>query len=202
MSQVYEPYPKSAIKPLLYCLAGAAFVAIVSIRFSVLPIVQRDLLRVVSTMMRLVPSVASISSETMDREASEIMLLTQWSFAPIYLFVWFYIAPPWTRRMRYTVLRTARALTPAKRYIGFPLGIVFLGAWVLGDLGVINFPTFYNGKYAYPIDQAVPQVKLIYGSPVALAIYAWLGPICEVAILWMLSMSVIHAKVYASPPAA
>ena len=80
--------------------------------------------------------------------------------------------------------------------------IVFLGAWVLGDLGVINFPTFYNGKYAYPIDQAVPQVKLIYGSPVALAIYAWLGPICEVAILSMLSMSVIHAKVYASPPAA
>jgi hypothetical protein len=202
MAEVYEPYPKSAIKPLLYCVAGAAFVAILSIHLSSLPVVQSGALRVLPTMVRLVPSVASISSETMNREAAEIVLMFQWLFAPIYLFVWFYTAPPWTRRMRYTVLLTARTLTPAKRYIVFPLGIVFLGAWVLGDLGVIDFPTFYNGKYAYPLDHAVPQVKLIYGSSVALAIYAWLGPLCEVAVLWMLSMSVINAKTYASPAAA
>ena len=202
MAEAYEPYPKSATKPLLYCMAGSAFVAILSIHLSALPAVQSAALRVLPTMVRLVPSVASISNETMNWEASEIVLLTQWSFAPIYLFVWFYTAPPWTRRMRYTVFLTARTLTPAKRHIVFPLGIVFLGAWVLGDLGVIDFPTFFNGKYAYPLDHAVPQVKLIYGSPVALAIYAWLGPLCEVGVLWMLSMSVINAKTYLSTDTA
>jgi hypothetical protein len=202
MPETYEPYPKSAIKPLLRCVTAAAFVAILSVHFSTMPAVQNSVLRVLPTIVRLVPSAASISSETMNWEASEIVLLTQWLFAPVYLFAWFYTAPPWTPRMRYTVLLTARTLTPTKRFIVLPNAIIFLVAWVLGDLGVIDFPTLYNGKYAYPLDHAVPQVRLIYGSPFALSIYAWLGPLCEVTVLWMLSMLVINAKTYASPAAA
>jgi hypothetical protein len=201
-AEAYEPYPKSAIKPLLYCVATAAFVAILSVHISTIVVVQNGVLRVLPTVLRLVPSVASISSETMNWEASEIVLLTQWLFAPAYLIIWFYTAPPWTQRMHRTVLLTKRTLTPAKRYIALPLGVVFLGAWVLGDVGVIDFPTFYNGKYAYPLNHAVPQVKLIYGSPIALAIYAWLGPLCEVAVIWMLSMLLVNGKTYASPAAA
>ena len=49
-------------------------------------------------------------------------------------------APPWTQRMRYTILLTARTFTPAKRTIGLPIDILPLAAYVLADLGVIGFP--------------------------------------------------------------
>lgn len=199
MAAVYVPYTKSAVKPLLHCMFGAAVVAILSVYSLDIPAVRNIVLHFVPSMVRVVPSVGSIASETKSPEVSETILLAQWLFAPLYLFVWFYSAPPWTRRMRSTVLLGTRSFAPAKRYMALLVGSVFLGAWLLGDLGLIDFPTFYNGKFACPLDQAAPQVKVIYGSPVALAVYAWLGPICEVTVVWMLSMLVVNAKTYAAP---
>jgi len=170
MAEAYEPYPKDVMTPLVVSVTAAAVVAIFSVYFSTVPVIQVSVVRALPMMVHLVPSVPSISSETRNMEASEIVLLTQWLFAPVYAFVWFYTAPPWAPRMRYTILLKARTFTPAKRSIGMPLGTLVLAAWLLGDFGIIGFPTFYNGKFAYPLDHAVPQIKLIYGSPIALAI--------------------------------
>jgi len=98
--------------------------------------------------------------------------------------------------MSVTISNTSRTLTDSKRFIGFPIGILFFGAWLLGDANVIGFPTFYNGKYVYPLSHAVPQLKLIYESRVAMIIYAWLGPLVEASIIWMFSMLVVNAKTY------
>jgi hypothetical protein len=202
MAEVYEPYGKSVVRPLLVCMAAAALVAIFADSIASLAMVQKNAVRILPSLVRFVPSVAQIASETANNEASEIILLAQWLFAPVYAFVWFYTAPPWTPRMRYTVRLTNRTIPSSKRVVAWPIGILFLGAWALGDLGVISFPTFYNGKYAYPLDHAVPQVKVIYGSPFALAVYAWLGPICEVCVFWMLAMLIVNAKTYLSADAA
>lgn len=39
--------------------------------------------------------------------------------------------------------------------------------------------TLFNGKLVYPPSEAIPQVKLIYGSCAVLALYAWLSPLVE-----------------------
>lgn len=193
------PFPKSAMRPLTICALAAALVAFLSIYLASVPGVQSLLVRILPSMVRLVPSVASIASETANSESSEIILLTQWCFAPIYCLVWFHCAPPWTRRTRDAALVRARTLSRAKRQIVMPVGMLVLVFWLLGDFGIIGFPILYNGKYAYPLDTAVPQVKLIYGSPVALAIYAWIGPLVEVGVVWMLLMCAINLKAYMLP---
>jgi hypothetical protein len=55
------------------------------------------------------------------------------------------------------------------------------------------------GKYVYPLSGAVPQLKLVYVSRVALAIYAWIGPIAETTVLWMFLLLVLNAKTYLQP---
>ncbi len=67
-------------------------------------------------------------------------------------------------------------------------------------MGIVDFPTFYNGKYVYPLAGAVPQLKLIYASPTFLAIYAWFGAFAEACIIWMLFAVILNAKLYSLPP--
>ena len=98
--------------------------------------------------------------------------------------------------MRRTVAIPSQSLTETKRPIGLALGLLFFGAWLLGDFQIISFPTFYNGQYVYPLSEAVPQLKLIYVSRVALTIYAWVGPVAEASIIWMVFVLVLNAKTY------
>ena len=196
MSENAVPYSRSESRPLLRCMVVAAIVAGICFLIAPIPTVQNSMDSIMPFMLRLVPSAATISSETLNPLASEIVLAIQWLFAPAYLCIWFYCLPPWSRRMSVTISNASRTLTDSKRFIGVPIGILFFGAWLLGDANLIAFPTFYNGKYVYPLSHAVPQLKLIYESRVALVIYAWLGPLTEASIIWMFSVLVMNAKTY------
>jgi hypothetical protein len=98
--------------------------------------------------------------------------------------------------MRNSAQTTGRTLTNAKRWILLPVGALVLCAWILGDLGVIGFPTLYNGKLVYPVAGGVMQLKYIYTSPIALALYAWFSPIAEATVVWMLSHLIINARAF------
>ncbi len=67
---------------------------------------------------------------------------------------------------------------------------------------MIDFPTFYNGKFLYPLAQTVPQLRLIPASPLILAIYAWVGPLAEVWVFWTFCLIVLNAKIYFSSDSA
>lgn len=196
MSEKAVPYSRSDLHPLLRCMVIAAIVAGICFVTGPIPKVQNNMDGILHFIPRLVPTVAAISRETSNPMASEIVLAIQWLFAPAYLFIWFHSLPPWSRRMRVTITNVSGTLTDSRRFIGVPFGILFLGAWLLGDANRIAFPTFYNGKYVYPPSHAVPQFRVIYESRVALVIYAWLGPFIEATIIWMFSMLVVNAKTY------
>ncbi len=193
-----SPYSKSDLRPILRAFLLAAAAAAICFFIAPTSQVKSALVPIVPSLLRLVPSVATISSEMSDPEASEITLLVQWFFVPIYLFIWFYFYPPWSLRMRRTVAITSQTLTERKRTLGLAIGIIFFGAWLLGDFGIIAFPTFYNARYVYPLNEGVPQLKLIYISRTALTIYAWVGPIAEASIAWMFFVLVLNAKTYLS----
>jgi len=207
MTKTYDrkqnlPYSATELRPLVCCILVAAVTAAICVLFGPTSIDKTGLVSILRPMDRLVPSIATISSATTDPTASEIILAVQWLFAPAYGFIWFYFYPPWSSRMRLTVANTSRTLSDAKRPIGLVIGILFFGVWILGDLGLIAFPTFYNGKFVYPLGEAVPQLKLIYASRIALAVYAWFGPIVETTIIWMFSLLTLNAKTYFLPQPA
>ena len=202
MAKEIKPYPTERLRPLLVCIIVAAVLAVLSTYIAALSHVHKIFARILPSLVRLVPSVTAISSETADPEASEIVLLGQWSFAPLYVVLWFYCLAPWSPHMRQLALLRTKTFTPIQRKVVMPIGILFSGAWILGNLGLIGFPTFYNGKYAYPLAHAVPQLRIIYTSRIAFAIYAWLGPLAEAWIVWTLCVVALNVKTYFSPQPA
>jgi hypothetical protein len=74
------------------------------------------------------------------------------------------------------------------------IGLSCLGVWILGDFRLIEFPTLLNGRLAYPPSQAIPQIRLIYGSRLALMLYAWLSPIVEAAVLYFFVYFIVNGK--------
>jgi hypothetical protein len=194
-----KPHASGELQPLLLCMGVAALVAIASVIISSLPVARNSAAGVIENILWLVPSVGRISQQMRNPESGEIILLPQWLFVPAYTFIWFYFLAPWSPRMRESALLKSRTLTPAKRAIGLPVAILFLVVWLLGDFGLIDFPTFYNGEFLYPPSHAVPQLSLIYASSIALAIYAWVGPLAEVCVAWLLCVIVLNAKIYFSP---
>jgi hypothetical protein len=101
--------------------------------------------------------------------------------------------------MKLTVSKTSIAMSDAKRPIGLVAGILLFGVWILGDLRLISFPTFYNGRLVYPLSEAVPQLTVIYVSRIALVVYAWIGPIAETTVIWMFLLLTLNAKTYLQP---
>jgi hypothetical protein len=200
MKEMAIPYSKSELRPLSVCMMLAAALAVISSFIGPISVVDNLLSYSLPVMLRLVPSIAPISSGTSDPSASELTLAVQWLFAPAYTCLWFYLFPPWSRRMAQTIFNARRKFSLTRRILSMSIGVLFLGSWLLGDLGIIDFPTFYNGKYVYPLANAAPQLKLIYASPTVLAIYAWFGPFAEAIIIWMFIQVIVNAKLYVLPP--
>jgi hypothetical protein len=191
-----EPYPRSALLPMLVCFAVGFCVAILSVYLASVPETKHQGALMLDWLLKLVPSAGLISGSMADPEAGEVILLAQWLFFPVYLFAWFYSAPPWSARMRQAAKVRAHILTDVRRQIFFPISMLFLIAWIAGDIGLISFPTLYNGKFVYPVANAVMQLRSVYSSPTALAIYAWFGPVAEAMVVWMLSYQLVNVKTF------
>jgi hypothetical protein len=189
----------SPLRPLLFWLAMAGIVGFLSVLLSSFPVGTHKLALVFERALFLVPSVGRISGSMADPEAGQVILFSQWLFGPLYLFLWFYCLPPWGSLMRASAQTTSRTLTNAKRWILLPVGLLVLCAWILGDLGVISFPTLYNGDFVHPISGGVTQLRYIYTSPTMLALYAWFSPLAEATVIWMLSHLAINAKAFLFP---
>ena len=134
------PYSKSELRPLLRCMMLAATVAAISSFIGPISVVKNWLSYPLSLVLRLVPSIAAISSGTPDPSASEITLAIQWLFAPAYAFLWFYLLPPWSQRMVQTVSNARRKFSRTRRILSMSVGVLFFGSWLLGDSGIIDFP--------------------------------------------------------------
>lgn len=188
-----------SIRPIAVALAVAATVAILSALYAYNGQVSPTAVKLIDAISPLVPSLAMISAQTRNPKASQLVLGLQWALLPLHVFVWMYAAAPWSQRVRNSVKAKARRLTRFQKVL-FVLGCVFLAAWALGNVGLVDFPTLYNGKYVYPPADSIPQLRLIYTSDIALTIYAWMSPVVETTCLWMLLLFSINFKVYLTTP--
>jgi len=191
--------PTHISRGLIASIAIALLISFCSLFLAPMKAVNDTAIRVLPSVVWIVPSVSEISSEMRDPISSEIVLLLQWPFALIYLILWFGGAPPWTSRMRQEINKLATRLSKPKRIIMPLIGISVFSAWVLGDLGVIQFPTLFNGGFVYPRSHAIVQFQAIYTSRFTLALYAWFCPLGEVTVIWFLSLLLFNFKTYITP---
>jgi len=143
---------------------------------------------------RLIPNIKAIAAKTTDPVASELTLLLQWFFAPIYAGIFFVNVPPWSRLRREIARNAYSGKSLGHRHFTFMVGILFSGAWLLGDAGVVPFPTFFNGRFA--LATGIPQLRLIVESPILFSLYAWAGPMVETVMLWINLVLIFNARVF------
>ncbi len=128
---------------------------------------------------------------------SEAILIMgyQWLFLPWYAAVWFIKFGPWKKAIRMTTAAKAATLRPGQRVLAL-IGELYLAAYALGDFGVIPVPTMINARWAYPWDAAVFFLRPIYHSNVLLMLYAWVSPVCESVVWWLLINFTLNILLY------
>jgi hypothetical protein len=146
----------------------------------------------------LVPSIEKISVGTPDESRSAVLLALQWSFAPLYFVVWILKFPPWGDILREATRQKSLQLKTSQRVL-FVCGYLFLVAYLMADAGIIDMATIYNAKFAYPISNAIPFLRAIYGSSVILSIYGWLSSFIEPTLIWLLVFFTTNFRIYLNP---
>lgn len=142
-----------------------------------------------------IPSVSAIAKYSLNPDLAATICSIQWLFAPVYLGLYLFTAP-WSSRMRDSVRDKAKQFKFKHKFF-FVIGTLYLIAYFLGDMDVLNFPTFFNGKLVSPPD--VNILRIIYVNNIALAVYASLAVVAECTLLWFLSVFLLNFKVYLFP---
>ena len=144
---------------LLYSvMVIAAVVDVLTMSFGGTPVASRWL-TALAPIARLIPNIDAVAAKTTDPVASELALLLQWFFAPIYAGIFFLSIPPWSRRRREIARSAYSGKSLGHRHFTFMVGILISGAWLLGDAGVLPFPTFFNGRFA--LASGIPQLRML-----------------------------------------
>ena len=185
---------RSARRPYVVAMSVAFLIAFATsglASYTTLTRTLGDLLRPVGL---LFPTSVLISNSTSNPDVSAIILLSQWPFLGIYVLLGFLKMPPWSPLIKRIAIAKGKTLTRARTIYVIIGTMCGMGVWLLGDCKVIDFPTLLNGRLAYPPAEAIPQLRLIYGSRTVLMFYAWLSPLVEALFIYSFVYLLINAK--------
>lgn len=157
------------------------------------PSVPGTLVACINVVADAVPAINNIAVWTSNPAWAKFLLGIQWSFAPIYVLAWTIVVPPWSSKVKHSVMQNSKLLTGKQRILLLAT-LVFLVVNFLGDMGVIGFPTLFNGKFAFPPSDAIPIIKPIYSSWVYFSLYGWVSAVCESTELWALVFLLFNIK--------
>jgi hypothetical protein len=146
----------------------------------------------------LVSGIDGIAQSSEHPKVVVLIMGYQWAFLPWYAAVWFTTINPLKKTVRTAMEAKAASMRPGQRIL-FVIAVLCLIAYVLGDFGVISFPTFVNARWAYPLSGASLVLRPIYSSRVALMLYAWISPICEAGLWYMLCNAIVNIRAFLGP---
>lgn len=136
-------------------------------------------------MARLVPGIAKYASVALDVDRCSWVMSVQWVCAILYVLVLTIMYCPFTVTMRVAVRRRFRS-RPEIPAAGLKAAVFFLFviACALGDIGVLDFPTLYNGGMISSTDPARFLVHII-NSPVYMPFFSWFCAFFTVFIYYL-----------------
>ncbi|WP_266182358.1 hypothetical protein [Dyella humicola] len=145
--------------------------------------------------MAYIPSAACIAASSPSPARFAFVYGVQWLAVIPYLYYWFIVVPPWAKGVR-DASRAKAASLSTKQRMTFLLGVVLLALYMLGNLGLIGFPTFFNGHFACAGERSPAILASIHDHWLALAIYGALAVFCECTVAWMFVLSLVNFRVY------
>lgn len=154
--------------------------------------------KIVKFMCDIVPTIHGISTYTSNPSWSELLISIQWVFAPIYLITWFTVFSPFSGKLKNKINDISIKMSRGQR-IAVIIGLVVLTAYFLSDMGILDIPTLFNGKLAYPPATATPLLRPIYRSWLFLSLYAWISTFVECGMLRAFAVLAVNLKTYMFP---
>lgn len=193
VSSLHRTSGRPEIKFLLWPTGLSLLTGVLSLAFAAHP--SGWLLYLPNEIAGLVSGIDGIAHSSEHPKAVVLIMGYQWVFLPWYAAVWFIIVSPLKRAVRTAMEAKASSLRPGQRIL-FVIAVLFLIAYVLGDFGVISFPTFLNAHWAYPLSRASMLLRPIYRSRTALMVYAWISPFCEAGLWYMLCNAIVNIRAF------
>lgn len=183
----------SQLKALLWPMGLSLLIGMLTLALSAHP--PRWVLYLPEGMVGLVGGINGVAQSSESPTAVVLIMGYQWVFLPWYAAVWFIMVNPLNKATRTAMEAKAASLRPGQRIL-FVAGFLYLVAYVLGDFGVISFPTFFNARWAYPLSTASLFLHPIYRSRGALMLYAWISPMCEAGLWFMLCNAIVNFRAF------
>lgn len=136
---------------------------------------------------RISPSVDRLSALSRDPSRCAFVLSVQWVLCFLYLLLLLSVYWPFSKIMRVAVMEWRKRQPPESisenNALKFFLFFALLAGWALGDLGVIGFPTLYNGLILSGGEHLRAFVAMI-NSGFWLPVLAWFSAFATVVVYW------------------
>jgi hypothetical protein len=136
-------------------------------------------------MEHLVPSIGIIANRSNAPSTYALVLASQWLMALVYAYALLVRSFPFSRTMRAMAAeKFAEGKLRQPNRVGLAVLLVFALLGLLSSLGVISWPSIYNGGYV--LSRSSPLGESFFSSRTLLVGYAWLTCINIVLINWFL----------------
>jgi hypothetical protein len=142
---------------------------------------------VISLGSRISPSVDRVAALSAEPSRAAFVLSVAWLIGVLYLPLLMTLYWPFSKTIKVAVdewrKRQSPDAVPDSAAFMFVLFFVFVFAWGLGDLGVLRFPTLYNGLLLSGGEQIRAFVAMI-NSALMLPILAWFSAFATPMMYW------------------
>lgn len=158
------------------------------------------LTRIIEFLSIHIPIIRWSSSISIAPKKLAFVMAIQWIISPVYASLLFGIYCPFTKTSRVAVKRwfELNPLVPGMA-LKAALLLVFFIATILGDLGIIHFPTFLNGNFISSDPTNFIIVKII-NSDFLMPLFSWFVAFTYFFVYWMFLYIVANRKILFDQP--
>jgi hypothetical protein len=147
---------------------------------------QLDNSMMMRVMSHMIPAIDLIAAQTHSQVTARVTIAVQWLFLPAYFAYLCSYRPPWEiRRPRDEALK-ADLRSRAKMTLPFT---VIIGWAIFADWNIVGGPSFFRGTVW---ESSFPLTQLPYTGSIGLAISAFLSPLFESLIYWLVLVTIAH----------
>ncbi|MBM7131312.1 hypothetical protein [Dyella mobilis] len=129
------------------------------------------------------PVIEAVSSIATNADHCSYVMTIQWMVSIFYALVMIVLYCPFSTNVKIaTRVRLRRHLAAMPSLGRAVIFVCFVILWFCGDLGLIGFPTFLNGKL---LVSTTPQVTWMIKCQIFMPFFAWFVVIAEIMIYWV-----------------
>ncbi|MFC4526326.1 hypothetical protein ISN76_19125 [Dyella halodurans] len=144
----------------------------------------------------LIPVVRNAPEYSRFGATARFIMSVQWLFVPIYAWVLFVGYCPFSTPTRIAIHGWYKRTYVSHRELKLFVGGITLCLYLLGEIGVMKFPTLMNGGF-FPLDEGKASSRTFVGimnSSIAMPLFAWFAPFATICVYWAILHYVVNFR--------